>query len=223
MKRYACVAAVCLVSVLGIGAVAAEAQAPPPMPGADPKMYAEFNFGPTLGHKSDKFFGGEIGFRLVDGLYVIVEASHMGNVGTTALDNSATVIANFIGGTASTAIKENHGAAGLRYNITLNSPMVHPYVLAAVGVAQVQTQVEFAVGGTAIDPASKGVQLGGDLSGTQNKTIFVVGFGVNVPFMERFFADLGYRYGQIMAKTDKVETDKGIPTQRVVLGVGVRF
>ena len=223
MKRYACVAAVCLVSVLGIGAIAAEAQTPPPMPGSDPKMYAEFNFGPTLGHKSDKFFGGELGFRVADGLYVIVEASHMGNVGTTALDNSATVIANFLGGTTTTAFKVNHGAVGLRYNITLNSPMVHPYVLAALGVAHVETQVEFNVGGTTIDPAAKGVQLGGDLSGSQNKTIFVVGFGVNVPFMERFFADLGYRYGQIMAKTDTVETDKGIPTQRVVLGVGVRF
>ncbi len=224
MKRFAYVAAVCLVCVLGIDAVSAEAQTPPPMAGSDPKMYAEFNFGPTLGHKSDKFFGGEFGFRIVDGLYVIVEASHMGNVGTTALDNNATVIANFLGGTASTAFKEKHGAVGLRYNINLDvSPMVHPYVLAAVGVAHVETQVEFNVGGTAVDPASKGVQLGGDLSGTQNKTIFVVGFGVNVPFMERFFADLGYRYGQILAKTDTVETDTGIPTQRVVLGVGVRF
>jgi opacity protein-like surface antigen len=222
MKRFACVAVVCLLATFGIGAVAAEAQTPPPMPGSDPKMYAEFNFGPTLGHKSDTFFGGEFGLRVADGLYVIVEASHMGNVGTSALDSNAATIANAIGGTATTALKVNHGAVGLRYNIAV-SPKVHPYVLAAVGAAQVQTQVQFSVNGTTIDPASVGVQLGGDLSGIQTKTIIVIGFGVNVPFMTRFFADLGYRYGQILAKTSVVETDTSIPTQRVVLGIGMRF
>ena len=100
---------------------------------------------------------------------------------------------------------------------------VTPYILAAVGVANVNTEVEFSVNGTTVDPAARGVQLGGDLSGTQNKTIFVLGFGVNVPFKTRYFADLGYRYGQIFPKTDNFETDTAIPTQRVILGVGVRF
>jgi opacity protein-like surface antigen len=67
------------------------------------------------------------------------------------------------------------------------------------------------------------VQLGADLTGSQNKTIVVIGFGATMPFATRFFADLGYRYGQILSKTDIVETDKAIPTQRIVLGVGVRF
>lgn len=223
MKRYVRVAVVCLVAILGLGAVVAEAQTPAAAPAADQKFYGEFNFGPTLGHKSDKFFGGEIGVRVMDGLDVIVEASHMGNVGTTELDNNATVIANFLGGTAATALKVNHGAVGLRYTPATPQLLVHPYILAAVGLAQVQTQVEFSVGGSPVDPASKGVQLGGDLTGTVNKTIVVIGFGVNVPFMDRFFADLGYRYGRIMAKADLVDTDKAIPTQRIVLGVGVKF
>ena len=220
MKRLVCVAAVCLVALLAVGTDPAEAQQP--SSGSDPLVYLEFNFGPTLGHKSDKFVGGEAGLRLAGGLDVFIEASHMGNVATTDLDDRATIIANHLGGTVSTAFKVNHGAAGLRYRMNA-SPMVHPYVLGAVGIAQVQTQVEFAVNGTAIDPASRGVQLGGDLSGTHNKTIVIVGFGVNVPFATRFFADLGYRYGQILAKTDNFETDKAIPTQRVVLGIGVRF
>jgi opacity protein-like surface antigen len=185
-------------------------------------MYVEVNAGPTLGHKSDRFVGGEAGLRLAGGLYVVIEASHMGNVATTDLDDRATVIANFLGGAAATAFKVNHGAAGLRYNIDV-APMVHPYVLGAVGIAQVKTEVEFSVNGTAIDPATRGVQLGGDLFGLHNKTIVVLGFGVNVPFAERFFADLGYRYGNILAKTENFETDKAIPTQRVVLGFGVRF
>lgn len=220
MKRFACVAAVCLVATLGVGAVSAQAQTT--SPGPDPRMYVELNFGPTLGHKSDKFVGGEAGLRLAEGLYVIIEASHMGNVGTTDLDDRATIIANHLSGTATTVFKVNHGAAGLRYNIDV-SRLVHPYVLGAVGIAQVTTEVEFKVNGTTIDPAAQKVQLGGDLSGNLNKTIIVVGFGVNVPFMTRFFADLGYRYGNILAKTDNFETDKAIPTQRVVLGVGVRF
>lgn len=146
----------------------------------------------------------------------------MGNVATTDLDDHATIIANFLGGTASTAFKVNHGAAGVRYNIDV-SPSVHAYVLGGVGAASVKTEVEFAVGGTAIDPAAFGVQLGGDLTGSTTKTIVVFGFGANVPFMTRYFFDLGYRYGQILAKTDIFETDKSIPTQRVVLGAGVRF
>jgi opacity protein-like surface antigen len=96
-------------------------------------------------------------------------------------------------------------------------------VLAGAGLAHVTTEVAFAVNGTVVDPAQFGVQLGGDLSGGTNKAIIIVGGGVNIPFMKRYFADLGYRYGQILAKTGEIETDKGIKTQRVVFGFGVRF
>lgn len=147
----------------------------------------------------------------------------MGNVATTDLDNRALPIANFLGGTASTSFKVNMGAVGLRYNFDLNTPTVRPYVLAGVGIAQVTTEVLFTVNGSQIDPSARGVQLGGDLSGRHNKTIGLFGFGVTVPFKTRFFADLGYRYGQILAKTDNFETDTAIPTQRVVLGAGIRF
>ena len=219
MKRFACVAAVCLLATFGVGVSSAQAQT---APAADSKFYAEFNFGPTLGHKSDKFFGGEAGFGLTKDLDVIIEVVHMGNVGTSDLDARAATIANFLGGTVSSAFKTNHFAAGLRYNIEV-SPKVHPYVLGAVGVAHVSTEVEFTVNGAVIDPATRGVQLGADLSGTQNKTILVFGFGVHVPFTSQFFGDLGYRYGRILAKTDVVENDQSIPTQRIVLGAGIRF
>ena len=219
MKRDACIAAVCLVATLGFGVSSVQAQV---LPADDSKMYVELNVGPTLGHKSDKFFGAEGGYRLTDDLDVFAEFSHLGNVATTDLDNRAAIIANFLGGTATTAFKVNAGVFGLKYNLTL-SPMVHPYVLAGVGIANVKTEVEFNVGGSTIDPATRGVQLGGDLSGTHNKAILVFGFGVRVPFKTRFFGDLGYRYGQILAKTDNFETDTSIPTQRVILGVGVKF
>jgi opacity protein-like surface antigen len=218
MKRFACVAAVCLVATLGIGARSAQAQA---APAADSKMYAEINFGPTLGHKSDAFVGGEFGYRLTETLDLFVEGGHMGNVATSDLDDRAAIIANHLGGTASTAFKVNHFDVGVRYRIDA-TPTIHPYVLGAIGVANVKTEVAFSVNGTVIDPSST-VQIGSDLSGTLNKTMIVIGFGINVPFKTRFFGDLGYRYGAILAKTDNFETDKTISTQRIVLGAGIRF
>jgi opacity protein-like surface antigen len=218
MKRFACVAAVCLVATLGISVRAAHAQA---APAADSQMYAEINFGPTLGHKSDAFVGGEFGYRLTETLDLFVEGGHMGNVATTDLDDRAAIIANHLGGTASTAFKVNHFDVGVRYRIDA-TPTIHPYVLGAIGVANVKTEVAFSVNGTVIDPSST-VQVGSDLSGTLNKTMIVVGFGINVPFKTRFFGDLGYRYGAILAKTDNFETDKTISTQRIVLGAGIRF
>jgi opacity protein-like surface antigen len=218
MKRFACIAAVCLVATLGIGSRSAQAQA---APAADSKMYAEINFGPTLGHKSDAFVGGEFGYRLTETLDLFVEGGHMGNVATSDLDNRAAIIANHLGGTASTAFKVNHFDVGVRYRIDA-TPTIHPYVLGAIGVANVKTEVEFSVNGTVIDPSST-VQIGSDLSGTLNKTMIVIGFGINVPFKTRFFGDLGYRYGAILAKTDNFETDTTISTQRIVLGAGIRF
>jgi opacity protein-like surface antigen len=218
MKRFACVAAVCLVATLGTGVRSAHAQA---APAADSQMYAEINFGPTLGHKSDAFVGGEFGYRLTETLDLFVEGGHMGNVATTDLDDRAAIIANHLGGTASTAFKVNHFDVGVRYRID-GTPTIHPYVLGAIGVAHVNTEVAFSVNGTVIDPSST-VQVGSDLSGSLNKTMIVIGFGINVPFKTRFFGDLGYRYGAILSKTDNFETDKTISTQRIVLGAGIRF
>jgi opacity protein-like surface antigen len=218
MKRFASVAAVCLVVTLGIGVRSAHAQA---APAADSQMYAEINFGPTLGHKSDAFVGGEFGYRLTETLDLFVEGGHMGNVATTDLDDRAAIIANHLGGTASTAFKVNHFDVGVRYRID-GTPKIHPYVLGAIGVAHVNTEVAFSVNGTVIDPSST-VQVGSDLSGSLNKTMIVIGFGINVPFKTRFFGDLGYRYGAILSKTDNFETDKTISTQRIVLGAGIRF
>lgn len=219
MKRFARVA-LCMAGTLGVGAVSAHAQTT--SSGSDPRLYVELNGGPTLGHASDKFIGAEGGLRLVSGLYLFVEGSHIGNAATTELDRRAAIIATFLGGTASTAFKINHVDAGLRYNIDAAS-FLHPYVMAGIGVASVKTDVVFSVNGAAIVPSERGVQLGGDLTGTARKTILVFGVGANIPFASRYYADIGYRYGSIFAKTADFEADKAIPTQRVLFGIGVRF
>jgi opacity protein-like surface antigen len=223
MKRFVRVAIVWLAGTLCIGAVSAHAQTTASS-GSDPRVYVEFNGGPTLGHKSDTFIGGEIGLRLVAGLDVFIEGGHMGNAGTARLDTAAAKIAtDFLGGTVtSTAKKVNYIDAGIRYHVHA-IPVVHPYVLVGGGLAEVKTEATFAVNGTEVNVADRGVQLGGDLSGTTRKTFVVAGVGVNVPFLKRLFVDIGYRYGRIFPKTDDVETDATINTQRVLLGVGVSF
>jgi opacity protein-like surface antigen len=87
----------------------------------------------------------------------------------------------------------------------------------------VKTAATFAVNGTDVNVADRGVQLGGDLSGTTTKGFVVGGLGVNVPFLKRLYLDIGYRYGRILSKTGDVETDTSINTQRVIVGVGVTF
>jgi len=217
MKRFAGIAAVCLLAILGADVRTAGAQSVPAE-----KMYGEFNFGPTLGHQSSGFVGGDFGYRLTPGLDIVAEVSHMSNVGTSDLDNRAQQIAAATGTTTSTGMRVNEFAAGIRYRIPVDSRFV-PYALAEFGVANVKTETAFSLNGQPVDPASIGVQLGADLSSTLNKPIFVIGFGVNVPFKSRYFADLGYRFGEIFANKDAFETDTGIPTQRIILGVGVRF
>ena len=181
------------------------------------------NAGPTLGHKSDAFVGVEGGYKLIPGLDVFVEGGHMGNVGNTQMETAAAQVADFIGGTVtSTAIKVNYFDVGLRYHLKM-VPVVHTYVLGGVGVAHTTREATWSVNGNPVDPAPLGVQLGGDLTGSMNKTMIVVGFGINYPFMQRFFADVGYRYGGTLAKTDDVETDKALKTQRIVFGAGIRF
>ena len=114
--------------------------------------------------------------------------------------------------------------SGRRASTTRHAiPVVHPYVLVGGGLAQVTTEATFAVNGTDVNVADRGVQLGGDLSGTSNKTFIVAGVGINVPFMKRLFVDIGYRYGRIFPKTGDVETDTSINTERILIGVGVTF
>jgi opacity protein-like surface antigen len=222
MKRFARVAMLCLVSTWCAGA-AAFAQTTTASGSGDSRLYGEFNVGPTLGHKSDAFVGGEAGYRLIPDLDVYGEFGHMGNVGTSQMDADAATIATFIGGSVnSTAIKATYFDVGVRYHLSM-IPVAHPYVLAGIGFAHTTREAVWSINGTPVDPATLGVQLGGDLSGSSNKTMLVIGGGINVPFMERFFADVGYRYGGILADTDEVENDTTIKTQRIVFGVGFKF
>jgi opacity protein-like surface antigen len=227
MKRCACVAMLSVAGVLGAAVPRAHAQA---AAGTDTKMSVEVTAGPTLGHKSSSFVAGEFDWRLTPKLDIFVEGGHMANVGTSLLDANANLIAGVIGdvgggsgSVSSSGIKVNHFDAGIKFWIDPFDPRLHPYVIAGLGVASAKTEVNFALNGTVVDPAAYGVQLGGDLSGTQTKTIIVVGGGVTIPVRERYFIDLGYRFGGILSNTSDIENDTAIKTQRIILGFGARF
>ena len=48
-------------------------------------------------------------------------------------------------------------------------------------------------------------------------------FSKLLPFAKSYFADFGYRFGGILSKVSDIENDITIKTQRIMLGVGVRF
>ena len=232
MKRCVCVATVSLVAILCLDGSAARAQAGAPAAtpaGQETKAFLSVSGGPTLGNKSAGFVAIEIGWRLTNKIDLFVEGGHMGNVGTSALAANATIIANFLNtsgsvpgaAVGSTGIKVNHVDFGIRFNVTPPSPKIHPYVALGVGVAKATTEVTFVNGsGSVIDP---GFELGGDLSGSNTKTLLVFGGGITYPFAKNYFVDIGYRFGGILSKVSDIENDQTIKTQRIMLGAGVRF
>jgi len=229
MKR--CAAITIFALAVTVCAAAAPAFAQPPSPGGQPRQLSvEITAGPTLGHKSSSFVAGEVGWRIRPKLEIFVEGGHMSNVANSALENNANVVAPEIGfnggGTGSvtsTGIKVNHIDAGVKYWVDPIDPRFRPYFLFGVGAAFATTEVGFALNGNAVDPGTYGVQLGGDLSGTNTKTMIAFGGGIAIPFAARYYIDLGYRFGGILSKTSDIENDTAIKSQRIVLGVGARF
>lgn len=221
MMRFARVASYV---VIGLFAVSARAQAQPPVGStADAgRFYAAFTAGATFGHKSSGSVGAEAGGRVTEAIDVFIEGGRMMNVGTQDLDNRALTIANAVGATASASYKVNYFSVGVRVTPQLYLP-VHPYGLFGFGLAQVRAETALAVNGNTVPPESLGVQFGSDLNGTEKKPLLTLGGGVTYPFATRYFVDVSYRYGRILAKTGTIENDKGINTNRAQFGVGVRF
>jgi opacity protein-like surface antigen len=102
----------------------------------------------------------------------------------------------------------------------------HPYLAIGFGVASVKPEATFAVNGTDVTGQLEqfGVLLGADLSDSQTVGLFTFGGGVMYNFAKRYFVDATYRYG----RTSKAESDgevviKGLNTQRLQIGAGIRF
>jgi opacity protein-like surface antigen len=217
-------------TILTAGVTAVQAQTPS---GGEARYYADVAVAATLGHKSDSAVSGEAGVGLLDHLWltgdrleIFVEGGHMGNVATSQLDARAAIVSNFIGGSASAVQKVNFFDIGVKYRGPVFARMWHPYAGIGFGVAKVTTRTTFVVNGTDVtDQLSSvyGIELGKDLDDSLSKTFITIPVGVQVNFLGRYFADGGYRFGRILARPDDIELDIPITTQRVQIGVGVRF
>lgn len=223
--RFARVVPCVLVGVLGFVGPALAQSSASQSAAAGPdtsRYYAEVNGGATVGHKSSGSVGGEFGYRIMGPYIVFVEGGRMMNVGTSDLDDRASVIANAVGAAFSASYKVNYFDAGLRYNVPRMINMFHPYLTIGVGVAQVRSKTEFAVNGTTVPPESLGILLGDDLDGRVNKALLTLGGGVTYELMRRYFIDGTYRYGHIFS-SNALDSDKGINTSRLQIGFGIRF
>ena len=207
MMRFARVVPILLALTLCASAVATAQTAT----GAT-TSYAEFDFAATLGHKSDTSIGGEYGFHLSPDFDVFVEGGHIGNAATSQMDDDAALIAANVGATATSISKITFVDAGLRYRWPA-SVNVDPYVALGVGLAHVKNE-------TTLSANSDLVQFGSDLNGTQNRPIIMIGGGATVGFAKRYFLDLSYRFGAVLATGDASSVNK---TQRAQVGIGIKF
>ena len=208
MKRFARVVPILLALTLSASAAAT---AQPAARGAT-KSYAEFDVAATLGHKSDVSIGGEYGFHLSPDFDVFVEGGHIGNAATSQMDDDAGRIAANVGATANTISKITFVDAGLRYHWPA-SVNVDPYVALGAGLAHVKNE-------TTLSANSDLVQFGTDLNGTENRPIIMLGGGATVGFAKRYFVDLSYRFGAVLATGDASSVNK---TQRAQVGIGIKF
>ena len=110
------------------------------------------------------------------------------------------------------------GLVGVRY-VFPSSGKLEPYLLGGGGIARVQKNVAFAVGGSDVTSNLQqySIVLGTDLSGSENKPMLTLGGGGAWKLGQRLVLDLQYRYGRVFA------SDQGINVNRAGAGLGVRF
>jgi len=188
------------------------------------KYYLSVDAGATLGHSSDKFIGAEAGMHWRDMWDFILEGGHIGNAASSDFDDRGTRIANAVGATASSVQKVNFLDLGLRYHSPVGDKW-DGYVMFGGGAARVSSETVLSVNGTAVDPAALGVAFGADLNGSVTVGNVVFGAGATRDFYQRYFLDLSYRFGRTFPKSDADGNTivPGLNTQRLQVGVGVRF
>ena len=215
--------------IVGLGAAAACVTGTAAAQSAsDPgTITAAFTLGPTFGNKSSASFGGEVDYKLGTEWEAFVEFGRMSNVASGMTDERAELIANSIGASASVASKATYFDVGAKYLLVPFGGGYQPYAAIGFGFARVSHDVVFSVNDTELSETQLadqyGVQLGSDLAGSTTKPLFLIGAGVTRNFYSRYYLDISYRYGRIFAKGGSIEDDKGMNTQRLQLGIGVRF
>jgi len=221
MRRFLAI----IVGWMALGGVAF-GQTPSASPAAPPAGggYAEFVGQSAFGNVTSQSYGGEVGFKVAPNVQIFAEAGRVTNVAPASLGADAAVIAGALTLTQSNVTYQakepmTFGDFGARFLVPM-SGKVEPYVLAGGGVARVQKNVTFSVGGTDVTNSLSQqpyfVVLGSGLSGTETKALLTLGGGVGYHIGARLVLDLQYRYGRVF-------TSEGINVSRAGAGFGVRF
>ena len=181
----------------------------------------------SFGSVTSQSFGVEAGVTILPHLQVFVEAGRTNDVSPSALGAAAQRIAGALTAANSNVaftVKEpaTFFDGGLRYVLVApGESRVQPYILGGVGIARLEKNVRFSVGGTDVtDTLSQApyyVTLGSDLSGSSTSLMLVGGGGVAVPAWTHVVFDFQIRVGRILAD------EEAITVGRAGIGVGVRF
>jgi opacity protein-like surface antigen len=194
---------------------------------AERAMAVQGTVGATFGNNTGASFGGEFDYKINTEWELFLEAGQMRNVASGQMDDDAQLIATSIGASAEAAERANYYTVGAKYLLVPFGGGYVPYVGVGFGAARVKKETVFSINGQELSELEllieHGVQLGADLAGATVKPLFTAAFGVTRDFAGRAFMDISYRYGLIFSDSDTIEDDKGLNTQRLQLGIGVRF
>lgn len=220
-----------MVGTLALGGVAGaqtpSQSAPAPASTTADKGYVEVVGQSAIGNVTSQSFGVEAGVAIQSRLMVVVEAGRTKDVSPSTLGANAQRIAGSLAQTLSNVgftVKEpvTFVAGGLRFSLLPpGESRVRPYVIGEYGIARLEKNVRFSVGGTDVTDILEQppyyVTLGTDLKGKTSSGMLVGGGGVMVPVVSRLVLDFQVRIGRILAE------DEAVTVTRVGAGVGVRF
>jgi len=181
--------------------------------------YAEFQSGFTVGSTVGGLFGGEAGFS-ANTFDIYFEGGKMLNTKSSEMDAAAATIAASLGQGATFEASQptNYFDIGFWYKFPTTGKY-QPYAGIGLGSAGVTRETKFFVNGSDITGQlpSMGVQLGGDLQGSERGFLFTVGGGARIGLTGQLFADVSYRYGHVSI------SDGGVNTNRIQFGMGTHF
>jgi opacity protein-like surface antigen len=144
---------------------------------------------------------------------------------TTALSNQGLLV------TGGGSLPAWYGVGGVRAEIPANSHVL-PYVLGGIGAAHLNPSPKFTFASGTL-PDGQTPDVGTDVTTTlvslgsftappsSNAFMLMLGGGVQVPLVQRWSADVGYRYSRIAA--DSTLSAGALNTNVMTFGFGYRF
>lgn len=191
----------------------------------DQAFYLEGFAQSAFGNVTSQAFGVEGGMRLDPRLRVFVEAALARDTSPKSLGAAAQVIAGYLTQVQPSAVGFSVRqpvrvlVGGIRYHLPYGDGDFEPYVLAGFGVASVERDVSFTIGGTDVTNTigTYGVALGKDLSGSVTKGMLSLGGGLVWNVSKAVFGEAQYRFGRVF------DEPKALNLNRVGVGIGVRF